>query len=171
VIPGSFLPAFTILHVVLSLIALVAGLVVTAGFLSSRARPGIAALFLWSILLATLTGLAFPSTRFGMGHKLGFVTALVLLPTFAALYIHRLAGAWRWIYTTGCLTVLWLNGVIGVFQAFAKLDVLRPYAQPAIIDAAQLVLFAICAALALLAVQRFRPALPRFEQWRPAVRW
>ena len=111
--------------------------------------------------LATLTGLAFPSTRFGMGHKLGFVSALVLLPTFAALYIHRLAGAWRWIYTTGCLTVLWLNGVIGVFQAFAKLDLLRPHAQPAVIDAAQLVLFVAYAALALLAAGRFHPPPPR----------
>ena len=120
---GMSLPAFTLLHVVLSLIALAAGLVVAAGFLSSRAMPGIAALFLWSILLATLTGLAFPSTRFGMGHKLGFVSALVLLPTFAALYIHRLAGAWRWIYTTGCLTVLWLNGVIGIFQEIGRAHV------------------------------------------------
>ena len=160
-IPGMSLPAFTLLHVVLSLIALAAGLVVAAGFLSSRAMPGIAALFLWSILLATLTGLAFPSTRFGMGHKLGFVSALVLLPTFAALYIHRLAGAWRWIYTTGCLTVLWLNGVIGVFQAFAKLDLLRPHAQPAVIDAAQFVLFVAYAALALLAAGRFHPPPPR----------
>ena len=169
-IPGMSLPAFTLLHVVPSLIALAAGLVVAAGFLSSRAMPGIAALFLWSILLATLTGLAFPSTRFGMGHKLGFVSALVLLPTFAALYIHRLAGAWRWIYTTGCLTVLWLNGVIGIFQAFAKLDLLRPLAQPAIIDAAQLVLFAVYAAWALLAARRFRPTLTHPGRWQPATR-
>ena len=167
---GMSLPAFTLLHVVLSLIALAAGLVVAAGFLSSRAMPGIAALFLWSILLATLTGLAFPSTRFGMGHKLGFVSALVLLPTFAALYIHRLAGAWRWIYTTGCLTVLWLNGVIGVFQAFAKLDLLRPHAQPAVIDAAQFVLFAIYTAWALLAARRFRPTLTHPGRWQPATR-
>lgn len=167
---GLSLPAFTVLHVVLSLVALAAGLVVAAGFLSSRTMPGIAALFLWSILFATLTGLAFPSNRFGMGHKFGFITVLVLLPTFTALYVHRLAGAWRWIYTTGCLTVLWLNGVIGVFQAFAKLEVLRPYAQPAVIDAAQVVLFLIYAALALLAVRRFRPALPRVERWRPATR-
>ena len=169
-IPGMSLPAFTLLHVVLSLIALAAGLVVAAGFLSSRAMPGIAALFLWSILLATLTGLAFPSTRFGMGHKLGFASALVLLPTFAALYIHRLAGAWRWIYTTGCLTVLWLNGVIGMVQAFDKLDLLRPHAQPAIIDAAQLVLFAVYAAWALLAARRFRPTLTHPGRWQPATR-
>jgi MFS family permease len=170
VILGLSLPAFTVLHVVLSLIALAAGLVVAAGFLSSRAMPGVAALFLWSILFATLTGLAFPSTRFGMGHKLGFMTALVLLPTFAALYVHHLAGAWRWIYTTGCLTVLWQNGVIGVFQAFAKLDMLRPHAQPAIIDATQLLLFLIYAALVLLAVRRFHPAPPHLDRWRPAAR-
>jgi len=157
VILGMSLAAFTTLHVVLSLIGLGAGLVVAGGMIASRLLPGITVLFLSSTLLANLTGLMFPSARLALGHQLGLVSVLVLLPTAAALCLHRLAGAWRWIYTTGALGVLWLNGVIAVFQAFAKLAVLRPVAQPEIIYATQLVLSLVFAGLAVLAVRRFRP--------------
>lgn len=163
---GMSLSAFTVLHVVLSLIALAAGIAVAAGFLTSRAMPGITALFLVTTLLACLTGLAFPSVRFGLGHRLGIVSVLVLLPTAAALYVHHLAGAWRWIFTTGVLTVLWLNGVIGVFQVYAKLAVLRPHARPEIVNATQLALFSIFVALVLLAARRFRPETHRERNWR-----
>lgn len=164
---GMSLSAFTVLHVVLSLVALAAGIVVAAGFVTSRPMPGITALFLVTILLACLTGLAFPSVRFGLGHRLGIVSVLILLPTAAALYVHHLAGAWRWIFTTGVLTVLWLNGVIGVFQAYAKLAALRPYAQPEIVNATQLVLFAIFVALVLLAAKCFHPVIHgERRRWR-----
>lgn len=164
---GMSLSAFTTLHILLSLVALAAGIVVAAGFVASRPMPGVTALFLVTSLLASLTGLAFPSLRFGLGHRLGIVSALILLPTAAALYVHHLAGAWRWIFTTGVLTVLWLNGVIAIFQAYAKLAVLRPYARPEIVNTTQLVLFAIFVALALLAARRFHPEIFRERRrWR-----
>ena len=40
---GMSLSAFTVLHVVLSLVALAAGVVVAAGFVTSRPMPGITA--------------------------------------------------------------------------------------------------------------------------------
>jgi len=171
VVMGMSLSAFTVLHVVLSLVALAAGIVVAAGFVTSRPMPGITALFLVTTLLASLTGLAFPSARFGLGHQLGIVSVLVLLPTAAALYVQHLAGAWRWIFTTGVLTVLWLNGVIGIFQAYAKLAVLQPSARPEIVNATQLVLFAIFVALALLAARRFHPEIYRERRWRRLAHW
>ena len=60
--------------------------------------------------------------------------------------------------------------MIGLVQAFDKLDLLRPHAQPAVIDAAQFVLFAIYTAWALLAARRFHPTLTHPGRWQPATR-
>ena len=52
----------------------------------------------------------------------------VLLAATVALYGYRLAGPWRRIYIAGVVTALYLNVVIGVTQAFGKIDILRELA-------------------------------------------
>jgi hypothetical protein len=91
-----------------------------------------------------------------MGHAIGVVSLVALAPTALALWRHRLAGRWRWIYLAGAATVLYLNAFIGVRQAFAKLAVLSPFAPtpsaPPVL-AAHLVVLAIVLALAALAAR------------------
>ena len=48
---GLSLPALTLLHVVISLIAIVAGLVVMFGLLGSKPMPGLTAIFLLTTIL------------------------------------------------------------------------------------------------------------------------
>jgi hypothetical protein len=165
------LSTFTVVHVALSLIGIAAGLVAAAGMLASRTMPGITALFLFSTLLGNVTGLLFPSLRFGLGHSVGIVSLLILLPTFVALYLHHLAGPWRWIFSTGALAALWLNGVIAVMQSFAKVALLQPCANAETVLWSQAVLFLVFALWVALAARRFHPEMPpagRTHWWNTA---
>ena len=164
---GMSLSTFTVVHVVLSLIGIAAGLVAAAGMLASRTMPGITALFLFSTLLGNVTGLFFPSLNFGLGHAVGITSLLILLPTFVALYLHHLDGPWRWIFSTGALAALWLNSVIAVMQSFAKMAMLRPFANAETVLWSQLTLFLVFALWGALAARLFRPEIvaPRPPQW------
>ncbi|MFI5001264.1 MAG: hypothetical protein ACHQK9_15410 [Reyranellales bacterium] len=168
----------TQVHVVISLIGLVSGFVVLGAMLRSRIAPGLATLFLATTIATSVTGFFFPFTRVGLGHVTGALSLAVLLPACVALYGLRLAGPWRRVYVSGATAALYLNVVVGVAQAFAKTDVLRPLAPthsaPAFL-VAQLVVLAIFIVLGALAAKRFHPcspAPPANGQWQihPSVR-
>ena len=150
---------FTLFHVALSLVAIVAGLVVMKGLLANARMPGWTAVFLSTTLATTATGFLFPFNGFTPALGVGVVSAGVLALTLVALYAQRLAGAWRWIYVVGAAISLYLNVFVLVVQAFAKvptLHVLAPtQAEPpfAIAQGVVLLLFVVAT---VLAVRRFR---------------
>ena len=74
---GMSLSAFTMLHVALSLIGIVTGLVVMFGLLSSRRKPGWTAAFLLSTILTSATGFLFPVDKFSNNDKVFVVAAAV----------------------------------------------------------------------------------------------
>ena len=157
---GMSLSAFTLFHVVLSLIGIVAGLVVVFGWLNSRHFSGWTALFLATTVLTSVTGYFFPTDRVLPSHIVGALSLVVLAIAIAALYGYRLARSWRWIYVVSAIIALWFNVFVLVAQAFAKISVLHPLAptqsEPpfAIAQGAVLVIFL---ALGILAVRRFHP--------------
>ena len=53
---GMSLQAFTLVHVIISLIAIVVGLVVMFGLLGSKPMPGLTAIFLLFTILTNATG-------------------------------------------------------------------------------------------------------------------
>ena len=172
---GMSLSAFTAVHVALSLTAIASGVFVVLGMLRSRQAAGLTAIFLLSTIATSVTGFLFPSMYLGPGHLIGAVSLIVLLPTLLALYRHRLAGPWRRFYVMGAMTALYLNAVIGIWQAFGKIPFLRPLA-PGLTAAppvgAQFAMLAIFIVLAVLAVKRFQPeivsrgaARPRRRSW------
>jgi hypothetical protein len=152
---------FTLFHVVLSLVAIVAGLIVMKGMLRSDRMPGWTSVFLVTTLLTTVTGFFFPIRGFTPALGVGVVSSGVIALTFFALYGQRLAGAWRWIYVVGAAVSLYLNVFVLVVQLFAKvpaLHVLAPtQAEPpfAIAQGIVLLLFVV---LTVVAVRRFHPA-------------
>ena len=85
----------TLFHVVLSLVAIVVGLVVAKGLLSSERMPRWTHVFLWTTVATTLTGFVFPFRGFTPAFGTGVVSTLVLVPTLYALYGRKLTGAWR----------------------------------------------------------------------------
>ncbi len=157
---GLSVSTFTAVHVALSLVGIASGVLALLGTLRARKAAGLTAVFLLTTAATSLTGFFFHSTHVGMGHVIGVISLVVLVPTVLALYRYRLAGPWRWIYVAGATTVLYLNAFIGVWQAFAKIAVLHqlaptPSAPPFL--AAHLVVLAIVIALAALAARRLPP--------------
>ena len=155
---GLSASTFTAVHVAVSLTAIASGVLALPGTLRAGRTPALTAVFLVTSAATSVTGFFFSSAHLGKGHAIGVVSLVVLAPTVLALYRHRLAGGWRWIYLGGATTLLYLNAFIGVRQAFAKIAVLHqlaptPSAPPFL--AAHLAVLAIVVALAALAARRF----------------
>jgi hypothetical protein len=157
---GMSLSTFTTLHVIISLIGIVAGLVVLLGMLGGRQLGSWTAIFLATTVLTSATGFLFPFNKLLPSHVVGIISLAVLAIALLALYGLHLAGAWRWIYVAAAVLALYFNVFVGVVQAFQKLAFLQPFAPtqteaPFIV--AQVLVLAIFAALGVLAVRSFHP--------------
>ena len=125
---GLSLSAFTILHVIISLIAIVAGLVVMFGMLGIH-RPGaLTGLFLLFTILTSVTGFMFPNDSVTPGILIGILSMILLAIACLALYAMHLAGPWRWIYVVTALASLYLNVFVLVIQSFLKIPPLHELA-------------------------------------------
>lgn len=158
---GMSVPAFTLLHVVISLVGIGAGIVALFGMASGDRLEGWTALFLLTTALTSITGFFFHSTFFGPPHVFGIVTLVVMVPVLLGRYAFGLRGWWRLIYVVGAVFVLYLNAVVGVIQFFQKFSFLRALAptqsEPPFLIA-QVVLLAFVVVLGIVAAIRFRPA-------------
>jgi hypothetical protein len=157
---GMSTSTLTLVHVVLSLIGIVSGLIVLFGMFSAKRLGGWTALFLATTVLTSVTGFLFPSTSFTPAQRVGIVSLVVLAVAILAFYVYHLAGFWRWIYVASALLALYLNVFVGVVQAFQKLAFLQRLAptqsEPPFL-AAQLVVMAIFVVLGIVVVRRFHP--------------
>jgi len=158
---GLSLSAFTTVHVIISLVAIAAGLVVVFGMLGNKRLPGWTALFLLTTILTSATGFLFPFDKLLPSHITGIISLVVLAIALLALYVFRLSGGWRWIYVVAAVAALYLNVFVAVVQSFMKVSFLTPLAptqsEPPFLIA-QLAVLAIFAVLGFLAVKRFHPA-------------
>jgi hypothetical protein len=160
---GMSLSAFTTLHVVISLIAIVSGIVVMFGLLGSRRMPGMTGIFLLFTILTSATGFLFPFDQLLPSHMIAILSLVLLAIACIALYGMKLSGAWRWIYVLTAMISLYLNVFVLVVQGFMKvgpLHALAPTIPPsgppfAILQGIVLAFFVI---VMIGAVRRFRPA-------------
>jgi hypothetical protein len=125
---GLSLSAFTNLHVVISLIAIVAGLIVMFGMVGPYHSGGLAAIFLLFTILTSVTGFMFPFDGVTPGIVIGILSCILLAIACLALYGMKLAGAWRWIYLLTALISLYLNVFVLVIQSFLKIPPLHEIA-------------------------------------------
>jgi hypothetical protein len=152
-----------LIHVALSLIGIVSGLVVFLGLLRGLKLAGWTILFLATTVLTSATGYALPFDHVLPSHIVGGISLLVLAIALAALYVFHLAGPWRWIYVATAAVALYLNVFVGVAQAFQKVAFLKPLAptqsEPAffVTQIAVLLLFIL---LGITAARKFHPSLP-----------
>ncbi|MFO0991850.1 MAG: hypothetical protein U1E67_07970 [Hyphomicrobiales bacterium] len=157
---GMSIGAFTLLHVVISVVAIGSGLIVIGGMFASARLPITTSIFLFTIALTSLTGFLFPITGFTPALGVGVVACAVLAIALIALFGKRLAGPWRWIYVITAVISLYLNGFVIVAQSFAKvaaLNALAPTQAEPPFAAAQGLVLACFVLLGLVAVFRFRP--------------
>lgn len=120
--------AFTILHVIITLVAIGSGLVVVGGMLASHKLPVTTALFLLTTALTSLTGFLFPIHGFTPALGVGVLACVILAVALFALYKERLAGAWRPVYVITAIASLYLNVFVLVVQSFAKVSALNALA-------------------------------------------
>ena len=160
---GLSLSAFTTLHVVISLIAIVAGLIVMFGMLGSNRMSGLTAIFLLFTIQTSVTGLMFPFNGVTPGIVIAILSLVLLAIACLALYGMHLAGAWRWIYVVTALVSLYLNVFVLVIQSFLKIPALHelapgePPAGPvfAVVQGIVLVFFVV---MIIGVWRRFKPA-------------
>jgi hypothetical protein len=112
---------FTVIHVVLSLAGIVAGLVVAGGLVAGRRLDGWTGLFLVTTVLTNVTGFFFPFVVFMASHGVGVVSLLILPVTIYARYGKQLAGPWRRVYVIGAVTALYLNVFVLNVQLFRRI--------------------------------------------------
>jgi hypothetical protein len=163
---GMSLATFVLVHVVISLIAIVAGLIVMFGMLGSRSQPGLTAIFLLFTILTSATGFVIPPFVFEKllpSHLFGILSFILLAIACIALYGMKLAGAWRWIYVLTALISLYLNVFVLVVQSFLKipaLTALAPGNPPAgpIFAVAQGLVLVFFVVMIIGVWRRFRPA-------------
>src|SRR3974377_1376957 len=127
---GMSVGAFTILHVVITLVAIGSGLIVVGGMFASHRLPVTTALFLFATALTSVTGFLFPIHGFTPALGVGILACVILAVALFALYKEQLAGAWRWIYVISAVASLYLNVFVLVAQSFMKvlaLNVLVPH--------------------------------------------
>jgi hypothetical protein len=152
--------AFTILHVIITLVAIGSGLIVVGVMFASHRLPVTTALFLFTTALTSATGFLFPIHGFTPALGVGILACAVLAVALFALYKEHLAGAWRWIYVIGAVASLYLNVFVLVVQSFVKVSALNALAptqtEPpfAITQAAVLAIFIL---ITLIAAIKFRP--------------
>ena len=77
-IAGLSIENFTILHVAISLIGIVSGLIVLFGMLRARRLPGWTALFLATTVLTSVTGFMFPINGLTPAIVVGVISIVIL---------------------------------------------------------------------------------------------
>jgi hypothetical protein len=128
---GMSSATFVLVHVVISLVGIAAGIIVMFGMLGSRRRPGLTAIFLLTTILTSATGLLIPPLLFDKtlpSQMISLLSLLLLAVACIALYIMRLSGAWRWIYVLTALLALYFNLFVLVIQSFLKIPALTAVA-------------------------------------------
>ena len=152
------LAVFTLFHVALSVVGIVAGFVAVFGLISAKQSKNWTGTFLVTTAATSVTGFLFPFHKFLPSHGVGIVSILVLALTIAALYVFHLAGAWRRAYVIGAVIALYLNVFVLIAQFFMKIPALKVLAptqsEPPFLGT-QIVVILIFIVLGVLATKRF----------------
>jgi hypothetical protein len=125
---GMSLPTFTLLHVIISLIAIAAGLIVMFGLLGSKSMPGLTGVFLLFTILTNVTGLLFPFKELLPSYIIAGISLVLLAIACVALYGMNLKGVWRPVYVVTAMISLYFNVFVLVIQSFLKIPALAALA-------------------------------------------
>jgi hypothetical protein len=153
------LPTFTLIHVVLSLLGIIAGLIVVGGLIAGQRLEAWTLAFFATTVLTSVTGFGFPFGTVLPSHVVGGVSILVLAVGIAARYWKQLTGPWRWVFVSATVSALYLNVFVLLVQLFQKtpglIAVAPTQGAPAFV-ATQLIVLLVFAGLGWAAVRSFR---------------
>ena len=148
---------FTLIHVVISLIGIAAGLVVIYGFLEGKKLAGVNAVFLVMTILTSVTGFFFPFHGITPGIVVG-VISLFMLAVAVVAWVKK----WPKTYIVTSIVAEFFNVLVLIVQSFLKISALHALApkgtEPVtnVVKVAALVLFVV---VGFVAVRRGKFAL------------
>jgi len=151
------------LHLAVCFIALLAGALVLIALCGGRRQPTWEVVLLLTTALISLTGfpLASPpgTPTPDPARILGAMELVIVVIAALALYVGRLASAWRGIYIVAIVLAVYFNVFVAVVQAFLKigfLHALAPTGKEPPFLIAQLVTLALFAVIGVTAFKRYR---------------
>ena len=150
----------TLVHTVISIVAITAGLVVVGGLIAGVRIDGWTGIFLVTTAVTSITGFFFPFSELTASQWIGIISLVILPLVIAARYWKHLAGGWRGTYVIGTVLVLYLNFFVLMVQLFRRIPALLVAApkqtEPPFV-LTQLLVLALFAWLGFAAFRRFRP--------------
>lgn len=152
---------FTVVHVLISLIGIVSGLLVLYGLCRGQSLNGWTVIFLVTTLATSVTGFFFPFHGFTPALGVGAISLVLLSAAIVGRYGRRLHGQWRWIYVIGTVAALYLNSFVLVVQSFLKVPALHslaPTGAGPVFALVQAIVLAFYVLTGIVAVKRFHPA-------------
>jgi hypothetical protein len=154
------LQIFTLVHVAISLIGILTGIIVAFGMLSAKRLDGMTAVFLATTVLTSVTGYFFPYHGFKPSYAVGAISLVVLAIAIYARYSRHIAGGWRRTYVITAMIALYLNCFVLVAQGFMKvpaLNALAPTGSEPPFLIAQIIVMLIFIVWTVRAVKKFHP--------------
>jgi len=118
----------TLIHLAISLGAILAGLPVLAAMLKGQTPVSLTGVFLALTVLTSATGYLFHNDSVTPALVVGAVSLAVLALALFALYGRHLAGRWRTAYVITALLAFYLNVFVLVIQSFIKIPALHAFA-------------------------------------------
>src|SRR5712664_91790 len=150
---------FTLIHVVLSLVGIIAGLVVVGGLMAGVRFDAWTGVYFVTTVLTNVTGFGFRFATLLPSHIVGGISLLVLVVAIAARYWRHLTGAWRGVFVVSTVLALYLNVFVLIAQLFQKVPALIAVAPtqkaPAFV-VTHLIVLALFVVLGMAAVRGFR---------------
>jgi hypothetical protein len=157
----SVLGAFTVFHVLLSLVGIGTGFIAIFGLIAGRWLNLWVQVFLWTTILTSVTGFFFPFKGITPGIILGIISLAVLAISVFALRGKKLAGGWRSAFVITAVVAQWLNFFVLIAQLFEKVPALHqlaPTNSEGPFKIAQLTALILFLVLGFLATKNFRHA-------------
>jgi hypothetical protein len=119
------MPPTTLIHVALSLIAIVTGCAVCYGLGRGMPFASWTHSFLFSTLLMLVTGFALPISGVTPAVVIDVICIVLLLATAIPLYLRAAAGLWKLVYIVGVVMLVYLNWLVLIAQLFQKVPALN----------------------------------------------
>lgn len=161
-----YLQTLTIVHTLISILALITGIPLVLAFAGGQQKPVLANWTIGLLIATSVTGFMFPFVKFLPPHAFGVLSLVLLAVTLQARWGKQLAGGWLTAYAVTLVITVYLDAFVGVVQAFLKilaLHALAPTQQSpgfAIAQALLLVVFVILGIAAVKGLRNARSAAP-----------
>ena len=122
------LKVYTLVHVVISVLGILTGLVVVGGLIGGNRFPRLIAAFLITSLITVISGFGFPFEGITPAHIVGAISLFTLAGALLAFYGKKLRNAWHRTFVILATTSLYLNVFVLLAQLLQKVPALSELA-------------------------------------------